>query len=85
MAKGFTQKEGIYYHDTFSPVIKLNTVRSIVSFGVKPHWKIHKAYVNIAFLHEEVFMKLPLGFLSSSPSLVCKLNKSLYGLKQDSR
>jgi hypothetical protein len=66
----------------------MNTIRTIISLATYFQWEIHQMDVKSAFLngdlHEEIYMQQPPGFISSeTSSLVCKLNKSLYGLKQD--
>jgi len=86
IARGFTQQKGIDYSETFNPVIKQSTVRLVFFIVVSYNWKIHQLDIHNAFLnsvlHEQVYMKQPLGFVDSTlPSHVYRLYKSLYGLK----
>ena len=90
VAKGFTQKEGIDYKETFSPVSKKDSLRIILALVAHFDLELQQMDVKTTFLNgdleEEVYMKKPEGFSSSSGEhLVCKLNKSIYGLKQASR
>ncbi|KAL5553897.1 hypothetical protein UlMin_041298 [Ulmus minor] len=90
VAKGFTQSYGIDYQETFAPIYKLNTVWVLLSLAVNQDWPLHQLDVKNAFLNgdleEEVCMTVPPSLENSTNSrMVCKLKKSLYGLKQSPR
>ena len=90
VAKGFTQKEGIDYKETFSLVSKKDSLRIILALVSHFGLELQQMDVKTAFLNsdleEEVYMKQPEGFSSrEGEHLVCGLKKSIYGLKQASR
>ncbi|GJT80375.1 ribonuclease H-like domain-containing protein [Tanacetum coccineum] len=90
VANGRSQQQGIDCDETFSPVVKPATIRTVLSLSVSRDWPIHQLDVKNAFLHgqlsETVYMHQPPGFVDSTkPDYVCHLQKSLYGLKQAPR
>lgn len=88
VARGYSQREGIDFNLTFSPVVRYTSIRFLMAMAVKFGWKIDQMDVVTAFLHgdisETIYMHQPEVFDDGS-GRVCKLNKSLYGLKQASR
>lgn len=89
VAKGYHQVEGIDYTKSFSLVPKLVTVRVMVAIATNTQSPIHQIDINNAFFHraidEEVYMVPLQGYASVKPGQVCKLLRSLYGLKQAGR
>lgn len=86
VAKGYNQKEVIEYDDTFSPVVKIVTVRCILGIAFQNSLPIYQLDVKNAFsygdLIQNVYMILPKGYFDKTDTRVCKLVKSFYGLKQ---
>jgi hypothetical protein len=90
VAQGYTQEEGIDYNEVFAPVAKYKSIRTILAIANQLNLEVHQMDVCSAFLNgvleEDIFMKQPEGFVSEKfPKKVCKLKKSLYGLKQSAR
>lgn len=90
VAKGYNHREGSDYNETFSPVVKIATVRSVIAFAAAEGWYIHQMDVYNAFLqgdlHDKIYMQFSEGFtIQGEFGVVCRLVKSLYSLKQASR
>ncbi|KAH9697541.1 hypothetical protein KPL71_023649 [Citrus sinensis] len=90
VAKGFTQKEGIDYGETFSSVAMLKSIRILLSIAAVLDYEIWQMDVKTAFLNghleENIYMQQPDGFIQKGQKhMVCKLQRSIYGLKQASR
>jgi hypothetical protein len=90
VARGYSQTYGIDYDETFTPVTKMSTVRTLISCAANFDWPLYQLDVKNAFLHgdlqEEVYLEIPPGFTTDqTKGKVLKLKKSLYGLKQSLR
>ena len=90
VAKGFTQECGIDYEETFSPVTRYESIRYLLAHATLEDWEIKAMDVKMAYLYselkEEIYMAQPEGFIKSGQEhKVCKLVKSIYGLKQARR
>lgn len=94
VTKGFTQKEGLDYTETFSLVAKLTTVCFLLKVAASRNWFLHQLNISNAFLNgelnEEIYMEIPKEFaerkcITLPKDSVFRLNKWIYGLKQASR
>ena len=90
IAKGFTQKKGIDYEETFSPVAMLKSIRILLSIAAHFNYEIWKMDVKTAFLNgnlvECIYMMQPDDFIENGQEhMLCKFKRSIYGLKQVSR
>ena len=85
--KGYKQREGLDYFDTYSSITRINSIRIILAIAAWRNLEVHQMDVKTAFLNgdldEEIYMQQPEGFTAPGQERkVCKLVKSLYGLKQ---
>jgi hypothetical protein len=90
VVQGFGQKHGIDYDETFSPVVRYETVCFILAKVCVEDWDLKSMDVSTAFLNgelnQEIYMKQPEGFIvKGKEHCICRLRKALYGLKQGSR
>ena len=93
VAKGFTQRYGSDYDETFSPTCKISTVRLMMQLAAEYNLVLHQMDVKTAYLNapidKEIYMSQPEGYAvenaNNQGTLVCRLNKSIYGLKQSGR
>ena len=90
VVRGFSQKEGIDYEDTFSLVARYTSIITIMALASMMKWDLHQIDVKTAFLNgvieEEVYIEQPQGFeVEDRRAHICKLKKALYGLKQAPR
>lgn len=90
MCKGYSKVEGLYYEETFAPVVRLETIRIFLAFACYNDFKVYEMDVKSTFLNgdleEEVYMEQPEGFaFTDKPNYVCRLKKAMYGLKQPQR
>lgn len=88
VARGLRQKEGIDYQETHSPVVRFDWIRAVLAIAACKRMKLKQFDVKTAFLYgkidEQIYMQQPEGF-DDGIERVCKLKRSLYGLKQSSR
>ena len=90
VVNGKCQQVGVDCDETFRPVMKPTTIRSVLSLAVSRSWPIHQLNIKNAFLHgdlkETVYMYQPPRFMDpQNPTHIYRLLKSLYGLKQAPR
>jgi len=88
VARGFSQVEGINYHETFALVERYSSIRLLLALSTQMGWKIHQMDVKTTFLNskieKEVNIEQPEGFETfNRESHVCQLKRALYGLKHE--
>src|SRR4051794_30822599 len=90
VAKGFRIIQGVNYEETFSPVAMIKSIRILLAIDAYHDYEIWQMDVKTAFLNgnieEELYMMQPEGFIDPrNVGKVCKLQRSIYGLKQASQ
>jgi hypothetical protein len=90
VAQGFSQVAGVDFNETYSPMIRLTSIRFILAFACENNLELRQVDVKGAYLNgiidENVYMRQPEGFVvPGKEDMVCKLNKGVYGLKQSGR
>jgi hypothetical protein len=90
VAKGFTQVKGIDFEDVYAPVSSFEVMRIFIAYAVQKSWFLDQFDIKSAYLHSaikhDIYMEQPEGFQRNEEcKLFCKLEKSIYGLKQSSR
>jgi hypothetical protein len=86
VVKGYVQTYGIDYEETYSPVVTMTTIKTIIIMAATKRWSLHQMDVKNVFLHgdlqEKKYMQQPSSYVDQThPNLVYRLKKALYGLK----
>ena len=89
VAKGFSQCPGVDYFEVFAPTFRMASLRTVIALSALKDYHLHSIDISCAFpngdLEEEIYMQQPPGYEQMGSGIVCKLKKSLYGLKQAAR
>ena len=89
VAKGYNQRPGFDYMEIFAPTMRQATIRLILALAAIDDLHLRSVDISHAFINgdidAEVYMTQPDGFKEFGPDFACKLNKSIYGLKQAAR